>query len=167
MARSTDRDHSGCRGTIANNYLPQQRRACVNIDHDQYYLPDGVPNPRITNHLERIAQFTGTDIFVLKPLEPTSIVAVDQGSEASQNRRLMISIFGDYESVEHAKTRVLIMIDDLVSLVSLPCRLLYFWYRPKFCLTMGSSSWDKKSSLCSWNCRFRAWFAVVHVKTSN
>jgi len=91
--------------------------ACVNIDHDQYYLPDGVPNPRITIHLERIAQFTGTDIFVLKPLEPTSIVAVDQGCEASQNRRLKISIFGDYESVEHAKTRVLIMIDDLVSLV--------------------------------------------------
>jgi len=117
VAHSNDRDHSRCRGTVANNYLPQQRRACVNIDHDQYYLSDGVPNPRITNHLERIAQFTGTDIFVLKPLEPTSIVAVDQGSEASQNRRLMISIFGDYESVEHAKTRVLIMIDDLVSLV--------------------------------------------------
>ena len=96
-----------------------------------------MPNPRITIHLERIAQFTGTDIFVLKPLEPTSIVAVDQGSEASQNRRLKISIFGDYESVEHAKTRVLIMIDDLVSLVSLPFQLLYFRYRPKFCLTHG------------------------------
>ncbi|KAG0637070.1 hypothetical protein HOY80DRAFT_1052591 [Tuber brumale] len=108
------------RGLILQSVPVAMRNSCVNIDHDQYYLSDGAPNPRITVHLERIAQFTGTDIFVLKPLEPTSIVAVDQGSEASQNRRLKISIFGDYESVEHAKTRVLIMIDDLLGQEIIP-----------------------------------------------
>ncbi|CAZ82193.1 unnamed protein product [Tuber melanosporum] len=108
------------RGLILQSVPVAMRNSCVNIDHDQYYLSDGVPNTRITVHLERIAQFTGTDIFVLKPPEPTSIVAVDQGSEASQNRRLKISIFGDYESVEHAKTRVLIMIDDLLGQEVIP-----------------------------------------------
>ncbi|PWW73156.1 hypothetical protein C7212DRAFT_218648 [Tuber magnatum] len=108
------------RGFILQSVPVAMRRSCVNIDHDQYYISEGVPNTRITNHLEGISQFTGTDIFVLKPPEPTSIVAVDQGSEASQNRRLKISIFGDYESVEHAKTRVLIMIDDLLGQEIMP-----------------------------------------------
>ncbi|RPA94192.1 hypothetical protein L873DRAFT_1702656 [Choiromyces venosus 120613-1] len=102
------------RGLILQSVPVAMVNSCVNIDHDQYYLSDGLPNPRITIHLERIAQFTGTDIFVLKPPDTTFLAAVYQGSQAAQYRRLKIVIFGDYESVEHAKTRVLIMIDDLL-----------------------------------------------------
>lgn len=89
----------------------EQRTASVTIDHEQFYDK----NPGITSQLEKIANYTGTDIFVLRPPEPSSGGLVDLLSETSQNKRLKISIFGDYESVEHAKTRVLIMIDDLVS----------------------------------------------------
>jgi hypothetical protein len=89
----------------------QQRSSSVNIDHEQFYDE----NPGITTQLENIALYTGTDIFVLKPPESNSVGAGDPTSETTQNKRLKISMFGDYESVEHAKTRVLIMIDDLVS----------------------------------------------------
>lgn len=87
----------------------------MNIDRDQIF-PDGERiRPRFADHLEKIAEFTGTDIFVLKPPELSPDAAVDPGSDTSQRDRLQIKIFGDYESVEHAKTRILIMIDDLVS----------------------------------------------------
>jgi hypothetical protein len=66
--------------------------------------------------LERIATFTGTDIFVLKPEESKASAIGDPEVDASQSKRLKVKIYGDYESVEHAKTRVLIMIDDMVCL---------------------------------------------------
>lgn len=42
--------------------------------------------------------------------------AGDPEVDASQGKRLRIKIYGDYESVEHAKTRTLVMVDDLVRL---------------------------------------------------
>lgn len=92
-----------------------QRTACVNVDRDQIFPEDKELRGRIPEHLENIARFTGTDIFVLKPPELSPDAAVDPGSDTGQSNRLQIKIFGDYESVEHAKTRILILIDDLVS----------------------------------------------------
>lgn len=87
----------------------------MNIDRDQIF-PDGDRiRPRFSEHLQRIAEFTGTDIFVLKPPELSADAAIDPGSDTSQRDRMQIKVYGDYESVEHAKTRILIMIDDLVS----------------------------------------------------
>jgi hypothetical protein len=36
------------------------------------------------------------------------------GAETSLDQRYRVNIFGDMESVEHAKTRVLMMIDQIV-----------------------------------------------------
>lgn len=50
----------------------------------------------------------------MKPEESKASAAGDPEVDASQATRLRVKIYGDYESVEHAKTRILIMIDDLV-----------------------------------------------------
>ena len=76
----------------------------------------------VLEHIDILAKFTGTDIFLLnpKPVDPEDRSSsygntTDQGLD----QRLRISIYGDPESSEHAKTRVLIMIDQIVSTRSL------------------------------------------------
>lgn len=72
----------------------------------------------VLDHLNIVAKFTGTDIFLLgpKPSETETIGTTFNGSpELSLDQRLRVAIYGDMESVEHAKTRVLIMIDQIVS----------------------------------------------------
>ena len=75
----------------------------------------------VLEHIDILAKFTGTDIFLLnpKPVDPEDRSSsygntTDQGLD----QRLRISIYGDPESSEHAKTRVLIMIDQIVSTCS-------------------------------------------------
>jgi hypothetical protein len=89
----------------------------VNIDRDQIYDDENVFNQNFFSHLEHTASFTGTDIFLLKTpgISADAAAAADLGNSTSQSNRLQIKIYGDYESVEHAKTRVLVAIDDLVS----------------------------------------------------
>lgn len=64
-----------------------------------------------------IANYTGTDIFLLKPraadLEATG-ATYSRGMENGLDQRYRVNIFGDMESVEHAKTRTLMMIDQIV-----------------------------------------------------
>ena len=79
-----------------------------------YFQPDGRVNDATQSHISYIAHTTGTDIFVLKPREDKTQAAGDPEVDASQGNRLRIKIYGDYEAVEHAKTRVLVLIDDLV-----------------------------------------------------
>ena len=72
----------------------------------------------ILNHLDEVAKWTGTDIFLLNPKQsdpegPAS--SYGNGSDQRFDQRLRIAIYGDPESSEHAKTRVLIMIDRVVS----------------------------------------------------
>ncbi len=72
----------------------------------------------VLEHIDILAKFTGTDIFLLnpKPSDPEDRhPSYGNGSENGLDQRLRISIYGDPESSEHAKTRVLIMIDQIVS----------------------------------------------------
>ena len=74
---------------------------------------------QILNYLDEIAKYTGTDIFLLNSKTPESGVPASSygnGSDLKFEQRLRIAIYGDPESSEHAKTRVLIMIDIIVSL---------------------------------------------------
>ncbi len=73
----------------------------------------------VLEHIDILAKFTGTDIFLLnpQPLDPEDIhSSYGNGTENGLDQRLRISIYGDPESSEHAKTRVLIMIDQIVCL---------------------------------------------------
>ncbi len=76
----------------------------------------------VLNHLNILANFTGTDIFLLNP-KPADHEGLgsNYGTRNDQgfDQRLRIAIYGDPESTEHAKTRVLILIDQIVSLESI------------------------------------------------
>jgi hypothetical protein len=96
------------------------------VDIDPNLIIDGASNnvrTSVLNHIDRIANYTGTDMFLLKPkrtdLEATG-VSYSEGAETSLDQRYRVNIFGDMESVEHAKTRVLMMIDQIVW--GKPCR---------------------------------------------
>jgi hypothetical protein len=75
--------------------------------------------PTVLEHLDTLAAYTGTDIFLLSPkFRDTDSAVVSSYGYASDNgldHRFRVSIYGDMESAEHAKTRVLIMIDQIVS----------------------------------------------------
>lgn len=107
------------RGVIMQNTPVALRSAYVNIDRDQIYDDENVFNQNFFSHLEHTASFTGTDIFLLKTpgISADAAAAADLGNSTSQSNRLQIKIYGDYESVEHAKTRVLVAIDDMLGQV--------------------------------------------------
>lgn len=96
-----------------------QRCAIVDIDTNLVVTQDmnGV-RAEVLKHLDDVAKWTGTDIFLLNPKHndpdgPAS--SYGNGSDQRFDQRLRIAIYGDPESSEHAKTRVLIMIDKVVS----------------------------------------------------
>jgi hypothetical protein len=71
--------------------------------------------------MDTLAAYTGADIFLLTPkLHDADSAVVSSYGYASDNgldQRFRVAIYGDLESSEHAKTRVLIMIDQIVRLV--------------------------------------------------
>ena len=95
-----------------------QKSATVDIDPS--LIVDGVSNgirSSVLNHIDLIASYTGTDIFLLKPRvadSDVSGVSYSGGTEHGLDQRYRANIFGDMESVEHAKTRTLMMIDQIV-----------------------------------------------------
>lgn len=73
----------------------------------------------VLDHIDVVAKWTGTDLFLLNPksLDPEGISAsYGNGSDMHFDQRLRVIIYGEPESSEHAKTRVLVMIDQIVSL---------------------------------------------------
>lgn len=95
-----------------------QRCAVVDIDTNLVITQDMTSiRVEVLRHLDEVAKFTGTDIFLLNPKQgepegPAS--SYGNGSDLRFDQRLRIAIYGDPESSEHAKTRVLIMIDKIV-----------------------------------------------------
>lgn len=73
----------------------------------------------VLEHLDTLAAYTGADIFLLSPKfrDADSAIASSYGyaSDNGMDHRFRVAIYGDMESAEHAKTRVLIMIDQIVS----------------------------------------------------
>lgn len=69
----------------------------------------------VIDHLDKIARFCGVDIFLLGPKFASLADGLNTSGEAGRDQRWRVAIYGDMESAEHAKTRVLIFIDTLVS----------------------------------------------------
>lgn len=92
------------------------------VDIDTNLVIDQAQNgvrANVLEHIDILARFTGTDIFLLnpKPVDPEGhSSSYGNGTDQGFDQRLRIAIYGDPESCEHAKTRVLIMIDQVVSL---------------------------------------------------
>jgi hypothetical protein len=66
----------------------------------------------VTDTLDNISTFCGVDIFLLGPKLTQEGPNADQ--ELNRNQRWRVAIYGDYLSSQHAKTRVLIHIDQMV-----------------------------------------------------
>jgi len=69
----------------------------------------------VIEHLDKVAAFCGVDIFLLGPKFASLSDGLNTSGEAGRDQRWRVAIYGDMESAEHAKTRVLIFIDTLVS----------------------------------------------------
>ncbi|BCR88181.1 KH domain protein [Aspergillus chevalieri] len=94
---------------------------CATVDVDMHLIMDGSTKgirASVLEHLDTLAAYTGTDIFLLTPkVRDTDSAVVSSYGYASDNgldHRFRVAIYGDMESAEHAKTRVLIMIDQIL-----------------------------------------------------
>lgn len=69
----------------------------------------------VLNHMDEIAKVTKADIFLLRPKQVDIESASLSGTlDIALDQRLRCTIYGDMETAEHAKTRILIMIDQIV-----------------------------------------------------
>jgi len=127
-----DSDHSGKSNPSTSAYYFwtdafHQRCANVEVSPQLIMNPDGTAiREDVLKHMDDIADRTKANIFLLHPKQLDADSAslhgnIDSGSE----NKLRISIYGDMECCEHAKTRLLIMIDQIVSEMSF-CRLRRF-----------------------------------------
>ncbi|CAG8920200.1 unnamed protein product [Penicillium salamii] len=94
---------------------------CATVDVDMHLIMDASPKgirASVLEHLDTLAAYTGADIFLLTPkLHDADSAVVSSYGYASDNgldQRFRVAIYGDLESSEHAKTRVLIMIDQIL-----------------------------------------------------
>lgn len=82
----------------------------------------------VLEHLDTLAAYTGADIFLLSPkmLDADSAIVSSYGytTDSGLENRFRVAIYGDMESSEHAKTRLLIMIDQIVCVVSITMRFV-------------------------------------------
>ena len=69
----------------------------------------------VIDQLDFTATFCGVDIFLLGPKFASPTEASTANGDPGRDQRWRVAIYGDMESTEHAKTRVLIFIDKLVS----------------------------------------------------
>ncbi|KAI9726701.1 MAG: hypothetical protein M1834_008636 [Cirrosporium novae-zelandiae] len=91
---------------------------CAVVDIDANLVIDVSSNGVRTSvlaHLDTLAEYTGTDIFLLGPksVDPEA-PSMNGNLVDGLDQRLRVAIYGDLESTEHAKTRVLIMIDQIL-----------------------------------------------------
>lgn len=75
----------------------------------------------VIEHLDNVAAFCGVDIFLLGPKFASSLTdGLSSNGEAGRDQRWRVAVYGDMESAEHGKTRILIYIDKLVSVSACP-----------------------------------------------
>ncbi|KAF2089567.1 hypothetical protein K490DRAFT_55160 [Saccharata proteae CBS 121410] len=98
---------------ILNETPISLRCATVDIDYSLVFENDALKTS-VLNHFDEISKVTKADIFLLQP-KPVDIESASlNGTLHDAEQRLRCAIYGDMESAEHAKTRVLIMIDQIL-----------------------------------------------------
>ena len=111
---------------VFTRYVLKAAQKCAMVDVDTHLIVDASLNGvklAVLEHMDKIAVYTGSDMFLLnsKPTDPdNSSINYANGSDQSLDQRLRIAIYADPESCEHAKTRLLIMIDQIVSVIRMP-----------------------------------------------
>ncbi|KAK3940630.1 KH domain-containing protein [Diplogelasinospora grovesii] len=90
---------------------------CTKIDVDGYLvanLTEGVLKKSVTDYLDEVSLYCGVDIFLLGPQLTPLVDGLNGDVELRRDQRWRVAIYGDMLSSEHAKTRVLIHIDQLL-----------------------------------------------------
>ncbi|KAJ4300445.1 hypothetical protein N0V88_003120 [Collariella sp. IMI 366227] len=103
------------RDTILNHTPLSLRSTTVVVDgHLVANLSEGVLKKSVTEFLDETSAFCGVDIFLLGPKLTPLVGGLNGDVELPRDQRWRVVIYGDYLSSEHAKTRVLIHIDQLL-----------------------------------------------------
>jgi hypothetical protein len=99
----------------------EQRCTTVDVDGNLVAnLNEGVLKKGVTDYLDETSTFCGVDIFLLGPKLTPVTDALNGEVELRRDQRWRVAIYGDVMSSEHAKTRVLIHIDQLVGYTGPP-----------------------------------------------
>ncbi|KAI6244878.1 Meiotically up-regulated protein [Erysiphe necator] len=106
------------RETILNETPLALRRAVVEVSGELIINGEQTAlKTTVVDYLDSISEFCGVDIFLLGPKFTSLADAQIMAGNASRDPRWRVAIYGDMESVDHAKTRVLIFIDRLLGRV--------------------------------------------------
>ncbi len=100
------------------------KQRCTTVDVDGKLvanLHEGVLKKSVTDYLDETSVFCGVDIFLLGPKLTPLVDGLNGDVELRRDQRWRVAIYGDIMSSEHAKTRVLIHIDQLVRVHGLSC----------------------------------------------
>lgn len=84
-------------------------------------LTEGRLKPSVTAFLDEVSKFCGVDIFLLGPKLTPLEDGLNGGLSMRRDQRWRVAIYGDHISAEHAKSRVLIKIDQLVGVFQELC----------------------------------------------
>lgn len=100
---------------------PGRLKRCTTVDVEGELVCDlaaatPVLKPQVMTTLDGISEYCGVDIFLLGPKLTPVVDGMTGDAEMRRDQRWRVAIYGDILSVDHAKTRVLIHIDTLVSL---------------------------------------------------
>ncbi|CAL3965414.1 unnamed protein product [Diplocarpon coronariae] len=116
LSGSPDLVHKS-RETILNDTPLALRCTVIDVDGDLVLdETKAALKKMVVDYLDHVAKFCGADIFLLGP---RFILTGGQNAsgEAGRDQRWRVAVYGDMESAEHAKTRVLIFIDRLLGRV--------------------------------------------------
>ncbi|KAL2170300.1 hypothetical protein VTG60DRAFT_4979 [Thermothelomyces hinnuleus] len=103
------------RETILNTTPLSLRCTTVVVDGNLVAnLSEGVLKKSVTDFLDETSAFCGVDIFLLGPKLSPLTGGLNGDVDLPRDQRWRVAIYGDYLSSEHAKTRVLIHIDQLL-----------------------------------------------------
>ncbi|TAQ91086.1 hypothetical protein B7494_g659 [Chlorociboria aeruginascens] len=107
------------RETILNDTPLSLRCAIIDINGELVFDAAATAlKSNIMGQLDFIASFCGVDIFLLGPKFLSPVDRLNGNGEAGRDQRWRVAIYGDMESTEHAKTRILIFIDVLLGRVT-------------------------------------------------
>lgn len=94
-----------------------QHQRCTTIDIDGDLVADlnaGSLKQSVTDTLDSLSKYCGVDIFLLGPKLTPLVDGVNGDVEIRRDQRWRVAIYGDILSSEHAKTRILVSIDQWV-----------------------------------------------------
>lgn len=96
--------------------LTLQRSSSIEVSSNMIMSPEGnAMRADVLKHMDDIANLTKADLFLLHPKQTDADANSLHGSlDATTGDKLRIVIYGVMEGNEHAKTRLLIMIDQIV-----------------------------------------------------